>query len=154
MASEIATHDRPAWGPNANFLIFADLSSAGLPGRFEQLWARQLGDGAFEVCCIPYFTYRLALGDTVRTQPAGDKGYVVAEVRARSGRRVLRLWLRNARAGARERVLQYLGAHSPLHEWSSDNMLAIDVAPPGPDAALSALLTDMPGMGIDMEWGD
>jgi hypothetical protein len=31
----------------------------------EQLWARQVGDRHFELCCIPYFVYDLALGDVV-----------------------------------------------------------------------------------------
>ena len=42
MAPEIATHGAPVWKERGNFLIFADLSLAGMPGRWEQLWARQL----------------------------------------------------------------------------------------------------------------
>lgn len=51
MASEIATHDAPAWQERANFIIFADLSSAGMPGRWEQLWARQLGEARDTLRC-------------------------------------------------------------------------------------------------------
>lgn len=153
MASEIATHDAPVWKVRANFLIFADLSAAEMPGRWEQLWARQLGESEFELCCIPYFAYGLALGDAVRTQPSGGRRYVVAEAHARSGRRVLRLWLKNAAAGGRERLLRHLESESPLHEWSSDNLLAIDVLPGGPEAELSALLADLPRLGVDVEWG-
>lgn len=154
MASEIATHDAPAWQERANFIIFADLSSAGMPGRWEQLWARQLGEAEFELCCIPYFTYSLALGDRVRTQPSGGRRYVVAEVHARSGRRVLRLWLKEAQARGKECVLRYLESSSPLHEWSSDNLLAIDVPAGGPDPVLSALLAELPNLGVDVEWAD
>ena len=154
MASEIATHDAPVWQDRANFIIFADLSSAGMPGRWEQLWARQLGEAEFDLCCIPYFTYSLALGDRVRTQPSGGRRYVVAEVHARSGRRVVRLWLKEAQARGRECVLRHLESSSPLHEWSSDNLLAIDVPAGGPDPVLSALLAELPNLGVDVEWAD
>ena len=153
MASQIATHEAPVWKEKANFLIFADLLAAGMAGRWEQLWARQLGEAEFELCCIPYFTYGLALGDAVRTQPSGGRRYVVTEVHARSGRRVLRLWLKKAHARGREHVLRHLESHSPLHEWSSDNLLAIDVPAGGPDPELSALLADLPRLGVDVEWG-
>jgi hypothetical protein len=125
-----------------------------MPGRWEQLWARQLGEAEFELCCIPYFTYGLALGDRVRTQPSGGKRYVVAEAKARSGRRVLRLWLKKAGAEGRERVLRHLVCQSPLHEWSSDNLLVIDVPPGGPNAELSALLANLSSLAVDVEWGD
>lgn len=149
----VATHEAPARRERADFLIFADLSAHGLPGRWEQLWARRLGETDFELCCIPYFIYGLALGDTVRTRPSGEKNYVIEGVSARSGRRVLRLWLKDASAGGRERLLRYLEARAPLHEWSSDNLLAIDVPAEGDDAELSALLAGAASSGIVVEWG-
>jgi hypothetical protein len=154
MESEIATHDAPVWAARANFLVFADLSSVGMQGRWEQLWARQLGDAEFELCCIPFFTYGLALGDTVQTQATCGRRYVVAEVRAKSGRRVVRFWLEAADAAGRGGVLRYLEAQSPMHEWSSVNLLVVDVPPSGPDGQLEALLQSASRSGIDFEWGD
>lgn len=154
VSSEIATHDTPAWKERANFLIFADLSAAGMPGRWEQLWARQLGGEEFEVCCIPYFAYGLALGDRVRTQPSRGRRYVVAGVHARSGRRVLRLWLKKAQGAGRERVLRCLESCGLCHEWSSQNLLVIDVPGGGHAPELAAILADLPNLGIDVEWAD
>lgn len=153
MGSNVATHEAPVW-QQANFVIFADLSAVNLPDRWEQLWARQLGEAEFELCCVPYFTYGLALGDIVRTSPSRGKRYVIAQVQARSGRRVLRVWLKNVRADGKDRVLRYLEEHSPLHEWSSDDLLAIDLPSAVPSPPLAALLAAAPGLGLLTEWGD
>jgi hypothetical protein len=59
----IATHDYPAWRAQANYLIMADLSPWGLQDRWEQLWASQVAEDEFILCCIPFFTYGMALGD-------------------------------------------------------------------------------------------
>jgi hypothetical protein len=37
----IATHQLPAWGDKANYILQADLSTYGMSGRFEQLWASE-----------------------------------------------------------------------------------------------------------------
>ena len=52
---------------------------AALPeaGRFEQLWARQESADLFEICCIPFFVHKLALGDVVRTDTEGENAYVI-----------------------------------------------------------------------------
>ncbi len=154
MTADIAIHDAQVWKDSANFLIFADLSTTELPGRWEQLWARQVGDAEFELCCVPYFTYGLALGDRVRTHASSGKRYVIADVHVKSGRRVFRLWLKKASVQGRERVHKYLESQSPLHEWSSDNLVAIDVPANVPDLQVSALLADLPSLGVEFEWGD
>ncbi len=151
MTAESATHADPVWREKADFLISADLTSAGMPGEWEQLWAKRLREGEFLVCCIPYFTYGVALGDTVRTAPAGERTYVIEAVVARSGRRVLRLWLRDAGADARSRVIEYIAKESLLHEWSSANLLVIDVAADCPAAGLLEAVMDD---AIQFEWGE
>jgi hypothetical protein len=154
MAIEIATHEAPVWKERADFLIFADLSSSGMAGRWEQLWAHHASDDEFVLCCIPYFAYGLALGDTVRTRSLAGKKYVVTDVVARTGRRALRLWLKDTTAGGRGRVLEYVQTCAPLHEWSSDNLLVIDVPEPEPTPELLALLNDLTQMKIHADWGD
>jgi len=49
-------------------------------------------------------------------------------------------------------VLDYLRATGALHEWSSDNLVVIDVA--SEKAELAMLLADLPMLDIDVEWGD
>jgi hypothetical protein len=127
MATDISTHDTPAWRADANFIIFADLSKWGLEGKWEQLWAKQITESEFIICCIPYFTYGIALGDKVRTEFAKGKQHVVSEVVDRSGHRVVRLWLKNAPGQVRDDMESFMQSYSLLHEWSSINLLVIDV---------------------------
>jgi len=156
METDFATHVAPVWRDKANYLIAAELADYDMPGRWEQLWARQTADGEFELCCLPYFTYGLALGDIVRTRSTDAVKHVIAQVQKRSGRRLLRLWLKNAELSGKERVYAYLAKHSPLHEWSSEHLLAIDV--PADDSIASQyvleLLEDIKNAGIDVEWGN
>jgi hypothetical protein len=43
-------HETPVWRERANFIIGAALDA---PGKWEQLWARQVSPNRFELCCIP-----------------------------------------------------------------------------------------------------
>ena len=47
----------------------------------EQLWARRVDDEHHEICCIPFFVYDLALGDTVEV----DADHLVTRVVEPSG---------------------------------------------------------------------
>ncbi len=82
---QVVVHDTPAWRDRADFIIAAQLREADQPKRWEQLWAGQLGDAEFEVCCIPFFVYDLALGDVVATEPADEQEYVVGVLSVRRG---------------------------------------------------------------------
>jgi hypothetical protein len=57
--------------------------------RDEQLWARQVGDRRFEICCIPFFVYDMALGDVVETDANHRRSQRSwsSSVRCSSGRR-------------------------------------------------------------------
>jgi hypothetical protein len=79
-----AVHEGPVWRDRANFIVGAPLSEEG---RAEQLWARQLGGERFEICCIPFFVYDLALGDVVETDAAQN----IVRVVEPSGRFVFRI---------------------------------------------------------------
>ena len=124
---QVVVHETPVWRDRADFIIAAQLGDADRPKRWEQLWARQLGDAAFEVCCIPFFVYDLALGDGVATQPADERDYVVSRVVRSSGRSVFRVWLGES-FQPRERVVDELKGLGALVERSSLNLLAVDAA--------------------------
>jgi Domain of unknown function (DUF4265) len=142
-------------GDRANFLIFADLSEIGFEGHWEQLWTKQLGANEFALCCIPYFTYGVALGDRLCTASRRGRDYVLSKVVSQSGHRVLRLWLKHARLEARERIQEALVVSALLHGRNSVNLVAIDVADPAKiPAALNDLLADLSALSIDAEWGD
>jgi hypothetical protein len=115
-----AVHDAPVWRERANFVIGAPLPEEG---RAEQLRVRQVGDRRFEVCCIPFFLYGVALGDVVET----DADYDLVRVVERSGRFVFRVWLGEV-FHPRQEVADELAELGALLEWSSANLLAVDAA--------------------------
>ncbi|MCU0310681.1 MAG: DUF4265 domain-containing protein [Acidimicrobiales bacterium] len=123
MAEErFSTHDDPVWRDRSNFIINAELPEAG---RFEQLWARKRSDDTFEICCIPFFLYDLALGDVVRTTAKGDHKYILSEVVSPSQRYVFRVWF-GASDIPTSVVVDRLESLGALMEWSSANLLAVD----------------------------
>jgi hypothetical protein len=153
-STTIATHDEPAWRSRSDYIIFANLSEWSLDG-WEQLWANRTGDD-FIICCIPFFTYGIALGDTVCVGPSEGRDYVITNVRNKSGHRVARLWLKNATAYAREEVEKLLHDETPLCEHSSLNLLAIDV--PDNSTVAARLCSRLEALArthsIALEYGD
>src|SRR5205807_8144309 len=86
-------------------------------------WARQIDEHRFEICCIPFFVYDLALGDVVET----DDDHVVQRVVESSGRYVFRVWFGES-FHPRDEIAAELEAMGSLLEWSSRNLLAVDAA--------------------------
>ena len=129
-SSEFIVHDRPVWRDHADFVIAAALGEQDLPWRYEQLWARQAGPDLFELCCIPWFLYDVALGDVVATTRSGDRRYVVSKVVQQSGRYVFRASFRGRRITpvAREQVLGALTALGAVLESRSATLVGIDCA--------------------------
>jgi hypothetical protein len=124
---EFVVHEAPVWRERSNFIVHAELPEKDRPKRFEQLWARQVTDDQFEVCCIPFFIYDVALGDVVATSPRAGRKYVVAKVVQPSGRYVFRVWFGQS-FQPRDEIAGELEALGSLVEWSSRNLLAIDAA--------------------------
>jgi hypothetical protein len=118
-----ARHNAPVWRDRANFVIAADIASSPEKREWEQLWARKLSDTRFEICCIPFFAYDLALGDEVET----DGDHVLQRVLKASGHFTFRVWFGNSTdPGDRVRVMEIVQREGCEHEWSSENLLAID----------------------------
>jgi Domain of unknown function (DUF4265) len=118
-----ARHNEPVWRNRANFVIAADIASSAEKQEWEQLWARKLSDTRFEICCIPFFAYDLALGDEVET----DANYVLRRVVKPSGRATFRVWFGNSMDSSdRNRVMEFIQRERCEYEWSSENLLAID----------------------------
>jgi len=117
-----ATHESPVWRERSDFIVHASLPE---PDCLEQLWCRQLDDERFEVCCLPFFLYDVALGDIVRTAPSGGRTHVLVEVLQPSGRFVFRVWFGQS-FHPREEIAAQLESLGALLEWSSANLLAVD----------------------------
>ena len=123
VTERFSTHPEPVWKARANFIINAELPE---PGRLEQLWTRQLTDDTFEMCCIPFFVYDIALGDVVETRPRGGRKYVLSRVVEPSGRYVFRVHFKKRGTGTA--VADELAEMGALLEWSSPSLLAVDAA--------------------------
>jgi len=124
---QFVIHPDPVRRERANFIIHAELPEKDRPKRFEQLWARQLADDRFELCCIPFFVFDLALGDVVATTPRDGRKYLVDRVVEPSGRYVFRVWLGQS-FYPRDEIASGLKALGSMIEWSSRNLLAVDAA--------------------------
>lgn len=125
VASEFVVHQDPVWRERSNFIINAELAEKDRPRRFEQLLAKQVGEDRFEICCIPFFVYDIALGDVVVTSPRGGRKYVVDKVVEPSGRYVFRVWFGES-FHPRDKIAAELRALGSMIEWSSSNLLAVD----------------------------
>ncbi|MFD7908660.1 DUF4265 domain-containing protein [Kitasatospora sp. NPDC059747] len=103
-----------------------DLAPFDLAGMLEQLWLRELEEGGgYEVCCIPFYAYGLALGDVV-----GKSGSdTVDSLISKSGRRVLRVFFAEPRPSvdSRSALRSAVDLAGLLSEWNGDRLAAIDV---------------------------
>jgi len=124
--TENVVHLSPVWRDRANFLIHARIKGDDSLERWEQLWVRQIAQNRFELCCIPFFVYDLALGDEVETGQEGDDRHVIQRVVRQSGHYTFRVWFIDA--AAREEVPMEIVRLGCLMEWrwSSSNLIAID----------------------------
>lgn len=145
-----AVHPSPVWRDRSNFIIGVTVDPAGTDVASEQLWARKGEDGTFEVCCIPFFAYDVALGDRV----LDDDEYNVVRVVSPSGRYVFRAYLDLDQQKEASRLEEWLESESLLFEWSSASLVSID-APDLPSAqALGAELVEREQRGeLLMETG-
>jgi len=118
-----AVHQDPVWRDRANFIIAAELTGTSSDVKTEQLWARRVDTHQFEICCIPFFVYDLALGDIVET----DDAYLVRRVVEPSGRFVFRVWFGES-FHPRDEIAAQLVELGAVIEWSSPNLLGVDAA--------------------------
>jgi Domain of unknown function (DUF4265) len=146
---EIAVHLSPVWRDKANFLIHADLSSVGLPSKWEQLWARQLDDGRYELCCIPFFAPALALADQVDVARKDGKEHVVHSVITGSGRVAARVAFVNDAESDKvaRQLIDEMRAANCLFEWYTTRYLAIDIADRSAFQHMNKVLTDHASAG-------
>jgi hypothetical protein len=147
-----AVHPDPVWRDRSNFTIRADLTPYGMPGSFEQMWTRTDDQREYEVCCIPFFTYGIALGDVVTWDPISH----LVEVATPSGRQNIRIaFLDKSKAAASHTsVLGALVSAGCLIEFSSDGYGAIDIETADRSNAVVALLAPLvEDQTLIWEWG-
>ncbi len=116
-----AVHEDPVWRDRSDFIIAASIDPGSTGVTTEQLWARRIDDEHHEICCIPFFVYDLALGDTVEV----DADHLVTRVVEPSGRYVFRVHF-NRPDQPRAEVIERLSDLGVLVEWSSRSLVAVD----------------------------
>ena len=126
---KIAAHENPVRRPVPSFMLRVSLNDLDGEENYEQLWAKRLGEDRFEVSCIPFFAYDLALGDIVRAD-AGT-GYAVQSVERRSGNGVVRIAVkrRDDVDAVHVRLHDLLGRLEYLHEWFAPGYVAVSLEP-------------------------
>lgn len=147
------THQEPVWRDRTNYIIQVDLEPHGMSqGTLEQIWARTDDNERFEVCCLPFFTYGIALGDTVMWNDS-DR---TAEVVTSSGRRLVRSVFadREDAHASHEAFHGSLVATGALIEFSGSGFAAIDIDSDERLAAVMSVLDPLNEAGrLSWEWG-
>jgi hypothetical protein len=140
----VVTHENPVWRERSTSVIRGAIPDPPDSERwYEQLWARQIDELKYELCCIPFATYDFALGDIVEVGSSGDSKYTIHRVLERSGRHVLRVWLAGAQRATWDELQGLLRFRHLLLEFRKPALVAID-APDGAAAEdLAAELTKM-----------
>jgi Domain of unknown function (DUF4265) len=153
--SKIATHESPAARERSNYIVRLDLTADGLPGHYEQIWTRTEDERHHELCCIPFFTYGLSLGD-VLTLTSEEGAYRVV---SKSGHRTIRIAVQDE-SYAHE---QHESLHGELSQLGvlaefrghANGYCAVDIANQAQVDALIAMLSPLAETGVLMwEWAD
>jgi hypothetical protein len=152
--SQIVTHSDPAWRDRTNFIVRLDLAPYDEPGRYEQCWTRTEDQRLFEMCCIPFFTYGISLGDLLEVNQ--DTG--AHSIHRKSGRRTIRVNFLNDEAAHREHHHLHdalVGPLGCLGEFHGPHYAAIDLANDQQASAVIDVLTPLFEVGsLIWEWAD
>lgn len=148
------SHEAPAWRGEKNGLAMVDLAPFDLRGMLEQLWLREADEeGGYEICCIPFYVYGLALGDVV----GKGESETVSRLISKSGRRVFRVLFTEPRplTDSRSALRRVVDSAGLLSEWNGERHVAIDV----PDISviqpvLESIQGEVQGGTAFWEWSD
>jgi hypothetical protein len=126
MKTQSFQHLNPVWRDKANYLIGAEvppLKQFPDDKNWEQLWARRIKNNIFELCCIPLFSYGLALGDVVET----DESFMIVRVIKKSGSDTIRIWFdEKISAEQKDEILNVISTLDCIQEWYSENFLGVN----------------------------
>jgi len=137
------------WRDKSDFIILAFLETKDNHNHWEQMWAKKTGENTFILCCIPFFTYGINLGDEV----ACDSNHQIQRVLRRLGNLTYRIWFKDVSDPAvKTRVEGKVQEMSGEREWSSENLLAISI-PSEKQRILEQFLSGETNSGIVFEQG-
>jgi hypothetical protein len=133
-------HPEPVWRDRADFILGAQ--SPDDPSLYEQLWARRIDEVRFEICCIPFLIYDLALGDEVE---ADARTLNLTRVVRASGGYTFRAWFEDpTNRGSADAITANIADIGCLFEWNaSGNLLAIHASDKELASTVSGYLLDL-----------
>lgn len=144
------THDFPVWREKANFILAVRLNDPDVPKEWEweQIWARQVEENVFEICCVPFFAYGLALGDFVNTATVEGKKYSINEILEKNGHTTYRIWFRDLDKW--NSVIENIKDLDCLVEirWEKSKLIAVDAPTSEVRNTLESYLTELEAVGI------
>jgi hypothetical protein len=153
--SKIATHESPAARERSNYIIRLDLTADGMDSHYEQMWTRTEDKQFHELCCVPFFTYGLSLGD-VLTVTSEDGAY---SVESKGGHRTIRFAVQDD-TYAHEQHEELHGRLSKIgvlmeFRGHANGYCAIDIANQAQADAVVAMLSPLAQTGVLVwEWAD
>jgi Domain of unknown function (DUF4265) len=125
----------------------AKVALHGPDGEVETLWAFDLGGGQYRLDNLPWYAYRVSLGDVIEAA-ADDAGQLqMVRVVRKSGNRTLRLFFQGADLHATwpeeiQGIMDWLVEHGCSYEGANRRYQAVNV-PPGADlASIATFLTE------------
>lgn len=119
----IAIHLNAAWRDRANYLLHVKLENPEGKNEWEQLWAKELDQNRYEICCIPFFAYNLALGDIV----CANAQNIIKSVILPSGKVIFRVWFKTQDDSKRSEVVRSLPVDGSTFESYSEDLFGIAV---------------------------
>ncbi|MEX5636182.1 DUF4265 domain-containing protein [Parafrankia sp. FMc2] len=148
-------HDRPVVRPDPAYIATVDLAPFGFYGQMEQIWLHPREGERYEVCCLPFRVYGLAMGDIVLLDANARTVVSIAEF---SGNRSLRIFIPYAVPAerfhaAREAVLFAVHDANLMSEWSGERHVAVNISPKQSMAGILEVIRDLDGV-VAWEWSD
>lgn len=143
--NETITHDFPVWRDRADFILASRLTEPDVPEKYkwEQVWTRQVQENLFEICCIPFFTYGLALGDFVSAATIEGKEFVISRLEKSSGHRSYRLWFLDISNWASViDGIRDLGCFAEVR-WENSKLISVSAPSPETISLLEGYLYDL-----------
>lgn len=148
-------HESPAVLSAQQYIAIADLAPFGLAGQYEQLWLGDVGEGTYELRCIPFVVYGLSLLDRVAI--VDD---LVSAVIQLGGHRTLRALIVPEPVGIAVATIadtftSLARRENLLFEWHGDRHVAIDFPPDAKPQSISDFVVEQKQAGnIYWEWSD
>ncbi|MCF6526089.1 DUF4265 domain-containing protein [Streptomyces sp. JJ36] len=157
MSSQVSfiVHNEPAVRPDQAYIAVVDLAPFGFSRQMEQIWLRPLNDREYEVCCLPFRVYGMAMGDVVSLDKEARS---VNEIVRHSGNRVFRIFFPLSTPSkefhsAKDDVTSAIRDADLQAEWSGDRHVAINIPLGGSVARVWEVVRELEGIAV-WEWSD